>query len=360
MGFFSSLKKFFMSEKVEAVKEQPSVEHLVGIRYDKPLPPPTVTLQSILETKEKTEEDKQKTVYNKSQGELPMGERYLVVLDTTNRPEVKDRGLQGGLKNFYFVYATTKDQAREIVLRSFARSPQILQQIQYSFTVTPLSSIVPLMNEQNYFWSYIPINRGQRAPGQRATPPEQKMNPMNPEEVIPMDPREIPAPMTPVNQSDTPKVSEIPDEAKAPANPMAAMMSPTLPNGQPNPMYAMMQMMAAAMQGGQATGLAPVQAQPQVIVREGNPNTDPELAERMAAVRASAVPQHKHHDPDALDENMEAAERHAQMQVERFKSLPPEQRAAANLKKVDMNDVGVDMSRMREIMEASQLGKPKE
>lgn len=289
-----------------------------------------------------------------------MGERYLVVLDTTNRPEVKDRGLQGGLKNFYFVYATTKDQAREIVLRSFARSPQILHQIQYSLTVTPLSSIIPLMNEQNYFWSYIPINRGQKAPGQRSTPPTQKTNPMNPEEVIPMDPRDIPAPLTPPTQNDTPKISEIPDEAKAPANPMAAMMSPTLPNGQPNPMYAMMQMMAAAMQGGQMPGVPAAPAKPQVIVREGNPHTDPELAERMAAVRASAVPQHKHHDPGALDENMEAAERQAQMQVERFKALPPEQRAAATLKKVDMNDVGVDMGKMREIMEASQIGKPKE
>lgn len=358
MGFFSSLKKFFTTEKVEAVKEQPSVEHLVGIRYEKSQPKPTITIDSILSKTPKVEENKQKPVYNNEQGEIPMGERYLVVLDTTNRPEVKDRGLQGGLKNFYFIYATTKDQAREIVLRSFARSPQILQQIQYSLTVTPLSSIIPIMNEQNYFWSYIPLNRGQRAPGQRSTPPEQKMNPMNPEEVIPMDPREIPAPMTPVTQNDTPKPNEIPDEAKAPvANPMAAMMSPTLPNGQPNPMYAMMQMMAAAMQGGQMPGVPAAPQQPQVIVREGNPHTDPELAERMAAVRASAVPQHKHHDPSALDEGMEAAERRAQQQVEQFKSLSPEQRAASTLKKVDMNDVGVDMEKMKRIMEASSLNK---
>jgi hypothetical protein len=182
---------------------------------------------------------------------------------------------------------------------------------------------------------------------------------MNPEEVIPMDPKEIPAPMTPASQNDTPKVSEIHDEAKAPANPMAAMMSPTLPNGQPNPMYAMMQMMAAAMQGGQMPGAAPAAPpKPEVIVRAGNPNTDPELARNMAEVRAGATfVKHQSHDPTALDEGMDEAERRAQRQVEQFKNLSPEQRAASNLKKVDMNDVGVDMDKMREIMEASTLKK---
>ena len=172
MGFFGALGKLFSPKEETVESNQPSVESLVGIRFDKPSPPPVVTLQSIVKSPENINNDKPKTVYNKEQGELPMAERYLVVLDTTNRPEVVDRGLQGGLKNFYFVYATTADQAREMVLRSFARSPHILQQIQYSLSVTPVSKIIPLMNEQNYFWSYIPINRGQRAPGQRATPPE--------------------------------------------------------------------------------------------------------------------------------------------------------------------------------------------
>jgi hypothetical protein len=171
-----------------------------------------------------------------------------------------------------------------------------------------------------------------------------------------MDPRDIPAPATPVLQNDTPKISEIPDEAKAPAaNPMTAMMSPTLPNGQPNPMFAMMQMMMAAMNNGQMPAAAP--AAPQVIVRAGDPNTDPELARNMAEVRATAVPQHKHHDPSAIDDAMEEADRNAQRQVEQFKRLPAEQRAASTLKSVDMNDMGVDMRKMKEIMEASSLNK---
>jgi hypothetical protein len=356
MGFFSSLGKFFSSkEEKKVVNQQPSVEHLVGVRFDKPATPPIVTLQSITKSPEKTDNGKPKTVYNKEQGELSMGERYLVVLDTTNRPEVKDRGLQGGLKNFYIVCAQNADDAKTLAASSFRHRPDILHQIQWCFTATPLSSITKIIDDKHNFWSYIPLRKGERAPGQQGAPPFQRTNPNNPEEIIPMDPRDIPAPVTPALQNDTPKPSEIPDEAKAPAaNPMAAMMSPTLPNGQPNPMFAMMQMMMAAMGNGQA----PVQpAQPQVTVRVGDPNSDPELAQRMAEVRATAVPQHKHHDPSAIDDAMEEADRNAQRQVEQFKRLPAEQRAASTLKKVDMNDVGVDMGRMKEIMEASSLNK---
>jgi hypothetical protein len=352
---FGSLKKFFSvkPKKQEESIDDTSIDSLIGIRHNKPVSDPPLTMKSIVETKKEIS-NKEKPVYNNEQGVLSMSERYLVVLDTTNRPEVKDRGLQGGLKNFYFVYAVTPDQAREIVLRSFARTPAVLNQIQYSLTVTPLKSIIPLMDERNYFWSYIPLNKGQRAPGQRATPPSQTLNPSNPEEVIPMNPRDIPAPITPPNQNDTPKISEIPAEAKAvdPANPMAAMMSPTLPNGQPNPMFAMMQMMMTAM--GQQAAAAPKPPQEPKVYR-GDPNSDPELAENMAAVRATAVPRHRHHDPSAVDDAMEAAERRANQQVEQFKTLPREQQVSAGLTDVSMNDVGVDMNSMRRIMEASKI-----
>jgi len=356
MGFFGRLGKFFSSKKEEVVKPQPSVEHLVGIRFGKPSPPPIVTLQSITKSPEKSKEDKPKEVYNKEQGVSHMGEKFLVVLDTTNRPEVKDRGLQGGLKNFYIVCAQNADDAKTIVASSFRHRPDILHQIQWCFTATPISRILNVIDDKHNFWSYVPLRKGERAPGQQGAPPFQKTNPNNPEEIIPMDPRDIPAPATPVLQNDTPKISEIPDEAKAPtANPMAAMMSPTLPNGQPNPMFAMMQMMMAAMNNGQMPAAAP--AAPQVIVRAGDPNTDPELARNMAEVRATAVPHHKHHDTSAIDDAMGEADRNARLQVEQFKRLPAEQRAASTLKNVDMNDVGVDMRKMKEIMEASSLNK---
>jgi hypothetical protein len=353
MGLLGSFKKFF-TPKQEAPKqpEPQSVENLIGVRFGAPQAKPVVTIQNMATPPVETNKIIEKPVYNNiNQGDF-MGEKYLVVLDTTNRPEVKDRGLQGGLKNFYFVCATTPDQAREYVLRTFARSPQILQQVQYSLTVTPLSRIAPHINEQNPFWSYIPFNKGQRAPGQRSAPPTQNVNPNNPEEVIPMNPRDIPAPLTPITQDDTPKISEIDKEAQArAANPMAGF-SPTLPNGQPNPMFAMMQMMMAAMQAGQAPVAAPVP--PQAVVTRGNPN-DPELQARMAEVRSTAVAQHRNHDPTALDEGMEAAEQRATQQVERFKTLPREQQSAAGLQRVDMNDVGVDMDKMTNIMRASTI-----
>jgi len=81
------------------------------------------------------------------------------------------------------------------------------------------------------------------------------------------------------------------------------------------------------------------------------------LAQRMAEVRATAVPRHQNHDPSAMDENMEAAERAANNEVERFKNMPKEQQAASALKKVDMHDVGVDMEQMKKIMEASKLNQ---
>ena len=170
-----------------------------------------------------------------------------------------------------------------------------------------------------------------------------------------MDPRDIPAPITPPKQNDTPSLAEIPEEAKAPANPMAAMMSPTLPNGQPNPMYAMMQMMVAAMQQGGQVPAVPV-APPEAVVTRGDPN-DPVLQANMAEVRATAVAKHKNHDPTAIDDAMEEADRRAQRQVEQFKNLPREKQAALSLQRVDMHDVGVDMRKMKEIMEASKLNK---
>jgi hypothetical protein len=361
MGFFGSLLKIFnKKEENELKKNNVCLDDLIGVKYsDVSIKNNHIVNFEKIEKKEEKKDFNVKTLYNNQQGVIPMAERYLVVLDTTNRPEVKDRGLQGGLKNFYFVFATTADQAREIVLRSFARSPAILNQIQYSLTVTPISKIIPLMNEKNFFWSYIPFNASQRSPGQRSTPPPQKTNPNNPEEVIPMDPREIPIPVTPENQNDTPKVNEIPEEAKklgqSQINPMMAFMSPTFPNGQPNPMFAMMQMMAAAA-GMQPP--SPVEASPpKSTVTRGDPNNDPELASRMAEVRSTAVARHRNHDPSALDENMERAEREANEQVERFKSLPKEQQVKHNLNQVDMNDIGVDINHMKQIMESSNINK---
>lgn len=88
-----------------------------------------------------------------------MSEKFLVILDTTGRPEVKDRGLKGGLKNFYFILANDEAQARQMVLSTFSRAPSIMAQIQNSIRVIPLDKIAPHVNEKAVVWSYIPLRK---------------------------------------------------------------------------------------------------------------------------------------------------------------------------------------------------------
>ena len=271
--------------------------------------------------------------YNNTTERRYMSEKYLVVLDTSNRPEVTDRGLKGGLKNFYMVFAATADQAREIVIRTFARNPDIMKQIQYSLSVTPLGKVIPHVSEQTPIWSYIPLRKGIKAPGQQSTPPQQNVNPNNPEEVMPM--QVPPAPITPPNQDDTPRTSEIAVEAQAKNNPMAAMMSPTLPNGQPNPMFAMFSMFAAAM--GQANNAAVPAAAPQMpTVTVGDPANDPILARNMAEVRSTAVARHQNSDPDLFQEEFTSLEKQEAGEIERFKQLPSSEQA--NKARINVNN----------------------
>jgi hypothetical protein len=309
-----------------------------------------------------------------------MAERFLVVLDTTNRPEVTDRALQGGLKNIYFVYAQTMEDARNLVATTFRHRPDILDQIKWSMTATPLSRIAPHITEQNPAWSYIPFQKGMRAPGQQAVPPSQLINQNNPDEIIPMS--IPPAPITPPTLNDTPKLSEIAPEAQgkaaavAPANvmeaftsptlpngqpnPMAAFMSPTLADGQPNPMFAMFQAMAQAMAQTAQANAAPVQPQkaPVPTVTRGDPDNDPELAARMAEVRSTAVAQHRNSDPEALNEELTHAEIKASQEVEKFKMLDKSEQHARTLTQVD-NDVDPAlMAQMKTVMGRMGATKP--
>lgn len=128
--------------------------------------------------------------------------KYLVVLDTTNRPEVKDKGLAGGLKNFYFVFAQDINEAKVKVLSTFARTPHIVEQIQYSLSVTPIEDILNVLGPELQLWSYIPFSRSQRFPGQKSVPPGQNLNPVNRDEIIPIKPEDIPKPITPPSKND--------------------------------------------------------------------------------------------------------------------------------------------------------------
>jgi hypothetical protein len=240
------------------------------------------------------------------------------------------------------------------VLSTFARTPHIVQQIQYSLSVTPLGRIAPHVNEQTPVWSYIPLRKGSKAPGQQSTPPAQGINPNNTDEVVPM--QIPPAPITPPSQNDTPKMAEIPPEAQA-SNPMAAMMSPTLPNGQPNPMFAMFQMFQAMSAG--AVPAAPA-APPKATLTRGDPDNDPELAARLAEVRSTAVARHVNHDPGAMDDEMSHAERRAAAEVENFKTLDRSEQGARGLTSVQNDIDPALMGQMAKTLGKMEVGQTEE
>lgn len=230
------------------------------------------------ESIKETELPKSKNIKEEIKKNINRGDemaKYLVVLDTANRPEVKDRGLQGGLKNFYFVNAATETQAKEFVMSTFAHNPTALSQLQYSFTVTDLKKIVNNVNQQMPIWSYIPIQRGVRAPGQQSVPPSIRTNPNDRDEVIPMT--KPPVITTPQSQDDTPK--ELDPEAQAPVsdpnNPMVAMMGMFAQFAQAMNDPTKMQQMMSSM--GQQT--AP--QQPKMPTVERGNLKDPETAKRL-------------------------------------------------------------------------------
>lgn len=275
---------------------------------------------------------------------------YLATLDTTNRPEVKDRGLQGGLKNFYLVRAASSEKAREMVLGTFAHRPAILNQIQYSISITELKRIVDVVTSQYPMWSYIPMRRGVRAPGQQATPPSQQVNPNDRDEVIPM--REPPQVITPPSQNDTPK--------------QPAPEAVPQQQGQFDPaMMQNMMAMFAQMMGGQMPQMPQQQPQqpgyngvPGVSVTRADPNSDPELAQRMQSVNETSKARHsthtgvgdaivgvEHSDMDELSQ----AEAQARAEVEAFKRLPPEKRSQG-IGQINMNDnADIDIDSFRQI-----------
>lgn len=246
--------------------------------------------------------------------------KYLVVLDTTNRPEVVDRGLAGGLKNFYFVFASDPNKAREIVLSTFARHPHIVQQIQYSLKVTNINDILNILGQELPLWSYIPFSRAQRYPGQKATPPEQKINPNNRDEIIPMMPEEIPRPITAPKQNDIDKnlLKETP-----PVKTQSAQI-----NQNENIADLLTKFMSLIQQNPNILNSLQQQNQQQnqqqmKVYKVENPQSDPELISRMNEVLASSKPRHINAEEDInafLDEEIKA-----QKEVEKFKELSPEE-----------------------------------
>jgi hypothetical protein len=163
---FDAFRKYFGWKKQE-VKDDIAIDvspSLPALGVDIGLPPkapvllrPQVPSESYIDNILNKTRNDVKCIDNTERGF--MAEKFLVLIDTTGRPEVKDRGLKGGLKNFYFILANDENQARQMVLSTFARAPGVLAQLQNSIKVIPLNKIAPHVNEKSAIWSYIPLRK---------------------------------------------------------------------------------------------------------------------------------------------------------------------------------------------------------
>jgi hypothetical protein len=328
----------FFKGKKKKKKEKNSVDIGVVLGNDDIINENFVGAIERLNTENKVKEVKEVKEYK---GELM---KYMVVLDTTNvgdRIKLDDRegggdarGLPPRLHNFYIVEATTATQAKEIIMWTFQKSPGYIQrQIGAALKATPLGEILKTLDVTGKFWAYIAPKNTSRMPGQQAIVPRQKINPNNPDEVIPMTQPPLPPQTIVDNTADG--VKEVKSQ-----NP-AAFTEGGVPtqNGNMNPeqMMQIMQMMMKMMGGQQPQMPVEPPKNPVTVSKVDNPENDPELMRRLQA-NSNNGPQHRNGEVPVDDPQLNEAERLANEEVTRFKSLDPEQQAAAARLDVDLND----------------------
>lgn len=309
-----------------------NIQHSANIAYK----------EQDINTNKKEIKNKNEEIIYQNKKEYSFMEVYLVVLDTKNRPEVKDHGLKGGLKNFYFVYAKSQIEAIEKVLSTFARFPHIVEQIQYSLKATPMKNILNTIGEKLPLWSYIPFCNAQRFPGQQSTPPLQKTDPLNSDVIIPMKPEEISTPITPPNQSDI-DVNEI-HKLKAKVSTTNTQQVTHTGNEQNDDIKVLLTKLLSLLQNNANTNVPttnnfetqPVKSNGPVVYRVENPESDAELLSRMREVLQSSRPRHintTEDDGGAFNSVVEMNER----EIENFKQLSPEELEKKN--KQIINDI---------------------
>jgi len=97
-----------------------------------------------------------------------MSKKFLVIIDTTNRPSAK--GFSKGIQNIYFVYANDDIMAKNMVLQTFRARPELLRQLEPCVRATNVDDILKHLSQRENSWSYIPIG-GTRLPGQQVNVP---------------------------------------------------------------------------------------------------------------------------------------------------------------------------------------------
>jgi len=142
--------------------------------YKPPVQKPSSIQQKKIINKPKVKSD---IINETSLKEINMAEIFLVTIDTTGRPEAK--GFVGGLQDFYFVFAQSDTDAKNIVLSTFRSRPGMMDQLQNATKATRLGAILKMLGPGSNFWTYIPFGH-QRQPGQQGIPP-------NPEKLLRSD-----------------------------------------------------------------------------------------------------------------------------------------------------------------------------
>ena len=166
---FDFFKVLFTGKQKEPVEVQPEpiepvdTGTLEATLQDIPMQPPVVV------PKKPPVKNKKAAIMDTTPKEPTMAEIFFVVIDTTGRVEAK--AFKPGLQNVYFIFANDEENAKQIVLSTFRRRPDLMSQLQFSIKATRLSAIVKTVRPGANFWTYIPFG-GQRQPGQQSVPPD--------------------------------------------------------------------------------------------------------------------------------------------------------------------------------------------
>ena len=197
---------------------------------------------------------------------------YLVTIDTTNRNmkrHVEDRDgnrmtiepalSSNTIHNFYVILANSEEEARRIVAGTFNSKPRIMNEVYEVAQVTPLDRIVKSLNSRMNAWSYIPMNKSIRLPGQQFSPipmlsPEQYENGETQQKL------QMPRVVSPVIEEDVkpPQIELTAEDQRvltAPAPP-----APTMPANMTPEMMQMMMTMMQQMMNGQVPQVKPAKS----------------------------------------------------------------------------------------------------
>lgn len=212
---------------------------------------------------------------------------YLVTIDTTNRNlkrHAEDRegnritiepALSANtIHNFYIIMANNEEEARRIVAGTFRSRPKIMNEVYEVAQVTPLDRIVKSLSARMNAWSYIPLNKSIRLPGQQYSPVPIFTDGKESHREL-----QLPTVVTPVIDEDIkPKVEDITPEDKKVLTAAPVSMPTNMPANMTPEMMQMMMTMMQQMMNAQKPPLP-------TVSRNADEDTRKRIQENLQATR---------------------------------------------------------------------------